>query len=40
MTAKEEFIEMIKEYEVDTVVSGLPLMLDGPYRRKIMKNLY
>ncbi len=22
-------IEMIKEYEVDTVVSGLPLMLDG-----------
>ena len=27
--SKEEFIEMIKEYEVDTVVSGLPLMLDG-----------
>ncbi len=22
-------VEMIKEYEVDTVVSGLPLMLDG-----------
>ena len=24
-----KLIEMIKEYEVDTVVSGLPLMLDG-----------